>query len=512
MNKVIIRKETEKDYRQTEQMVRRAFWNIHGPGCNEHLMVHKLRKSPDYLPELSRVAELDGKIVGVIMYSVAQVVQKEQVHEVLTFGPLCVEPTLHNLHIGKMLLEETIALAKETKYPGICIFGEPEYYPKHGFVTCDRFGITDWNGNNFDAFMAYPLRESFQAVHGRFREAPVFETLDDEKELAAFDREFPYAKPLTLSCQWLHKERLGRICEVQKNTYTIRFWEKEIPAKLRGAFYKNKNMEFPVVGDYVTFYYNPAGDSVIQTVCERTNLLKRPDQAKTAVDQNMVANVDVVFIVTSLNANYNINRIARYVSISLQADALPVVVLTKADLCDDVAAYVSEVRKLSEKVRVHAVSALYQEGMEALAEYLKPGNTVALIGSSGVGKSTLINVICGADIMRTSAIRASDEEGRHTTTYRRLFELENGVTIIDTPGMREIGMQDVADGISDTFSDVEELAAQCRFRNCRHESEPGCAIRQALQDGTLSAKRYQMYQKLQKENMRNSAATLRKKK
>lgn len=271
-------------------------------------------------------------------------------------------------------------------------------------------------------------------------------------------------------------------------------------------------MEFPVVGDYVTFYYNPAGDSVIQTVCERTNLLKRPDQAKTAVDQNMVANVDVVFIVTSLNANYNINRIARYVSISLQADALPVVVLTKADLCDDVAAYVSEVRELSEKVRVHAVSALYQEGMEALAEYLKPGNTVALIGSSGVGKSTLINVICGADIMRTFVIRASDEEGRHTTTYRRLFELENGVTIIDTPGMREIGMQDVADGISDTFSDVEELAAQCRFRNCRHESEPGCAIRQALQDGTLSAKRYQMYQKLQKENMRNSAATLRKKK
>ena len=359
MNKVIIRKETEKDYRQTEQMVRRAFWNIHGPGCNEHLMVHKLRQSPDYLPELSRVAEFDGKIVGVIMYSVAQVVQKEQVHEVLTFGPLCVEPTLHNLHIGKMLLEETIALAKETKYPGICIFGEPEYYPKHGFVTCDRFGITDWNGNNFDAFMAYPLRESYQAVHGRFREAPVFETLDDEKELAAFDREFPYAKPLTLSCQWLHKERLGRICEVQKNTYTIRFWEKEIPAKLRGAFYKNKNMEFPVVGDYVTFYYNPAGDSVIQTVCERTNLLKRPDQAKTAVDQNMVANVDVVFIVTSLNANYNINRIARYVSISLQADALPVVVLTKADLCDDVAAYVSEVRELSEKVRVHAVSALY---------------------------------------------------------------------------------------------------------------------------------------------------------
>lgn len=504
MNKVIIRKENEQDYRQTEQMVRRAFWNIHGPGCNEHLMVHKLRQSPDYLPELSRVAELDGQIVGVIMYSIAKVVQEDTEHDVLTFGPLCVEPTLHNLHIGKMLLEETIALAKETRYPGICIFGEPEYYPKHGFVTCDRFGITDWNGNNFDAFMAYPLCEEFSKLHGRFREAPIFEECNDKEELAAFDAAFPYAKPLTLSCQWLHKERLGRICEVQKNTYTIRFWEKEIPAKLKGSFYKDENAVWPIVGDYVTFYYNPNGDSVVQTVCERKNLLKRPDQAKTAVEQNMVSNVDIVFIVTSLNANYNINRIARYVSIALQADALPVVVLTKSDLCSNPGRYIREVEELSDKVRVHSVSALYGIGIDEMKEYLEPGNTIVLLGSSGAGKSTFVNAIAGTEIMKTSQIRESDARGRHTTTYRQLIELPGGVTIIDTPGMREIGMQSVADGINDTFSDIVELENQCRFRDCKHDTEPGCAVKRALADGTLPRERYELYLKLQRENANNT--------
>lgn len=511
MNKIIIRKETIEDYHKTEQMVMRAFWNIHVPGCNEHLLAHKLRESKDYLPKLSRVAELDGEIVGVIMYSKAKVVDGETEHEVLTFGPLCVEPTLHNLHIGSQLLEETIQIAKDAGYAGICIFGEPEYYPKHGFVTCDHFQITDANGGNYDAFMAYPLNDSFDRIHGRFFGSEVFEQCENEEELEEFNSTFPYCKKLKLSCQWLHKERLGRICEIQKNTYIIKFWEKDLPAKLKGSFYKSEAVELPVVGDYVTFEYNPLGDSVILSVCERTNILRRPDQSghaagyvKTMMEQSMVANFDYVFIVTSLNGNYNYNRIARYVSLTLQADAVPVVILTKSDMCDNPGRYVREVEDLSDKVRVHAIRALYNIGLEELGEYLQPGKTIVLLGSSGAGKSTLVNAISGETIMKTSEIRESDAKGRHTTTHRQLIELKNGVTIIDTPGMREIGMQSVAEGINDTFSDIVELESHCRFRDCRHETEPGCAVKKALEDGTLSKERYNLYLGLQHENENNT--------
>ena len=149
MNEIIIRKETTEDYRKTEYMTRRAFWNLHGPGCNEHYLVHKLRESEAYEESISRVAELDGEIVGAIMYSKAKVVDGDKVHEVITFGPLCVEPTHHNSGVGGMLLEETISLAREKGYAGIIIYGEPGYYPKHGFKTCDNFGITTPDGSNF---------------------------------------------------------------------------------------------------------------------------------------------------------------------------------------------------------------------------------------------------------------------------------------------------------------------------------------------------------------------------
>lgn len=301
------------------------------------------------------------------------------------------------------------------------------------------------------------------------------------------------------------KETMGRICEIQKNSYTIKFLEQELPAKLKGSFYTKESSELPVVGDYVTFSYNPMGESVILSVCERTSFLKRPDQAKTAVDQYMVANVDYVFIVTSLNGDYSYNRIARYVSIALSVNAIPVVLLTKSDLCSNPGRYVREVEELSEKVRVHAISAIYGIGLEELDEYLQAGKTICLLGSSGVGKSTLVNAICGQDIMQTSAIRESDSKGRHTTTYRQLLTLPNGVTIIDTPGMREIGMADVADGIDDTFADIVELERCCKFSDCKHETEPGCAVKKALEDGSLSWERYELYCNLHRENVKNHA-------
>lgn len=306
------------------------------------------------------------------------------------------------------------------------------------------------------------------------------------------------------------EQRLGRVSEIQKSKFTISYWEQELPASLAGSFYKD-DKETPVVGDYVTFDYNPYGDSRIVSVCERKSVLKRPDQSghaigfvKNMAEQVMIANFDYVFIVTSLNGNYNLNRIARYVSITLQGGGLPVVILTKGDLCEDDKPFIKEVEELSEQVKVHSVSAIRNEGLDALSLYFTPGTTIALLGSSGVGKSTLLNAIAGKELMKTGEIRQSDAKGRHTTTYRQLVTFENGVTIIDTPGMRELGMCDVAEGIGDTFDDIEELTSGCRFSDCRHDTEPGCAIKEALQNGSLSPERWELYSSLKRESNKSA--------
>ncbi|MBR1649800.1 MAG: ribosome small subunit-dependent GTPase A [Lachnospiraceae bacterium] len=301
------------------------------------------------------------------------------------------------------------------------------------------------------------------------------------------------------------KEKIGRISEVNKNSFKILFEGKEIPAKLKGYFYEEDAEKLPVVGDYVRFLYNEQGDSLILSVCERHSFLQRPDQAKTGVMQYMASNVDYLFIVTSLNEDYNYNRIARYVSIAIKGGADPVVILTKSDLCSNPGRYVREVEQISDKVSVHVISALYNIGLDELKKYMTPGTTICLMGSSGAGKSTLINSITGEETMKTSGIREDDDKGRHTTTYRKLIELPGGVTIIDTPGMREVGMADVQDGIDETFSDIVELMGRCRFSNCRHDTEPGCAIKAAIESGELSAKRYELYINLGRENTNNYA-------
>ncbi len=308
------------------------------------------------------------------------------------------------------------------------------------------------------------------------------------------------SKPNTLSAV-----TRGRISEVQRNSYIISFQGKEIPAKLKGCFHEAEAYELPVVGDYVIFRYNPQGDSIIESVCERASFLQRPDQAKTATMQYMVANADYTFIITSLNEDYSYNRIARYVSVVLQGGSVPVVLLTKSDLCSNTGRYIREVETISDKVRVHAICALYDIGLDELSEYMIPGTTIALLGSSGAGKSTLLNALSGKEIMKTSEIRKSDSTGRHTTTHRQLIELENGVSIIDTPGMREIGIAEAQEGLDNTFSDIVQLEGMCRFSDCRHESEPGCAVKAAIESGELSEERYMLYKSLTTENMRNYA-------
>lgn len=219
---------------------------------------------------------------------------------------------------------------------------------------------------------------------------------------------------------------IGRISEVQKNSYLIRYLEKEIPAKLSGKFYKKETM-FPVVGDYVTFRYNPKGDSKIIEICERKNFLTRPDTAKSMKEQPMAANIDYAFLVMSLNDNFSVNRAVRYAATVLQEGVQPIVILTKADLCPDVEILKEQIKEMLPHIEVHAVSALTGDGMDKLQVYLQPGNTIALLGSSGVGKSTLVNALAGTEIMKTGEIREKDAKGRHTTTYREMIELPSGV-------------------------------------------------------------------------------------
>lgn len=202
MENIIIREERECEWFETESMTKRAFWNLHVPGCNEHYLVHILRSSDDYIPELSRVAEVNGKIVGTIMYSKSYVIDGEKKTEVLTFGPLCIDPDYQKRGIGGELLEITMQLAREQGYRAIIIFGEPEYYPRHGFKTCDNFNITTKDGKNFDAFMAIELiRGGLDGVKGKFYESEAFENSNSDKA-EEYDKKFPYMEKLKLPGQW----------------------------------------------------------------------------------------------------------------------------------------------------------------------------------------------------------------------------------------------------------------------------------------------------------------------
>ena len=286
----------------------------------------------------------------------------------------------------------------------------------------------------------------------------------------------------------VHKERYGIVCE-----------HGETFARLKTREYYLDGQAFPTTGDYVMINYIDNGDSQILATLPRRTYFSRKDPDPARGEQAVAANFDYVFIMQSLNLDFNPKRLERYLTLAWQSGAIPVVVLTKADLTGDYGDYLARIEQVAAGVDVRIVSARTGFGMDTLKEYLTPGNTIVFLGSSGVGKSSLVNALAGEEVMAAGEIREDDSKGRHTTTHRQLLRLSDGVMIIDTPGMRELGMWGVTEGLEEAFSDVEKYLGKCRFRDCHHESEPGCAIRQAIDSGELDAARWESYRNLQSE-------------
>lgn len=315
----------------------------------------------------------------------------------------------------------------------------------------------------------------------------------------------------------------ARVTQVHREMYRVVTSYGESNAKLKGTFYNETETaeDFPAVGDFVLLRYNETGMSQITKVCKRKSKFSRPDYTghgagyvKTILEQVVAANFDYVFILASLNNDFNINRIMRYITVAWESGGIPVVLLTKKDLVTDYEKQVEQVRAQALGVEVIAVSSVSGDGLEQLEPYMKPGKTVVFLGSSGVGKSTLVNALAGETIMNVNTIREDDNKGRHTTTHRQLILLKNKVMIIDTPGMRELGMWDIGEGLGEAFIDLEELFLQCRFSDCTHQSEPGCAVLAAIEDGTLEFSRWKNYLQLRSEAKftEDKSAYLREKK
>jgi ribosome biogenesis GTPase len=280
--------------------------------------------------------------------------------------------------------------------------------------------------------------------------------------------------------------------------------EGEMIASISGKFRRGaaSRIDQPAVGDWVMLQARAAeGRALIQAVLPRQTAFTRKVPGDLTETQVVAANIDTVLLVSALDGgrNYNLRRIERYLALARESGAAPVVLLNKVDMCADPAPLLQEVAAIARGVPVHAVSALKGVGLEALEAYLVPGCTCALLGPSGVGKSALVNALGGEDLKETGEVRYNDKRGRHTTTYRELLRLPSGALIIDNPGLREIQLWGDEDGLADVFPDVEELAARCRFSDCRHQQEPGCAVQAALAEGALDARRFSNYVQLREE-------------
>jgi ribosome biogenesis GTPase len=297
----------------------------------------------------------------------------------------------------------------------------------------------------------------------------------------------------------------GRVTNEQRGTYGLATATGDISASVSGRFrHETRTVEdYPAVGDWVAVEIGAGGQSgagVIQAVLPRRTRFLRPQRGDIAQAQVVAANVDVVLLVTGLDGDFSPRRLERYLALAWSSGAEPVIVLNKADLASELDELMADAAAVAPGVPIRAVSAREGTGFDALTPLLWAGKTVALIGSSGVGKSTIVNHLLGFERQATGAVREDDHRGRHTTTSRELVAMPGGAVLLDTPGMRSVGMWEVDAGLAEAFADISALAEGCRFSDCTHAPEPGCAVQAAIADGTLPAHRLASQRKLARES------------
>jgi ribosome biogenesis GTPase len=294
----------------------------------------------------------------------------------------------------------------------------------------------------------------------------------------------------------------ARVVSESRNSYDVAARQGELKAKISGSmrYRLDETGRRPAVGDWVAITTD-GREAVIQAVLPRKSRFSRQAAGERTEEQVVAANIDTVFIVNGLDGgrSFNLRRIERYLTLAWNSGASPVIILNKADLCPDMGAYLDDVESVAAGIPVHSVSAIEGTGLDALKGYLKEGRTVAFLGSSGVGKSALINALLGSERQQTGAIREDDHEGRHTTTRRELILIPGGAAVIDTPGMRELQLWAEQEDLDTTFNEISAIAAGCRFADCGHDNEPGCAVREAIEQGLIDEARLESYRKLKKE-------------